>query len=189
MQYPNWIESLPVDTQRTCVENWFTGFLDRYVVRTDLIDVVNEPITSRNPPMKEAFGGDGTTGWDWVVEIFKMAGRHATRTGCSSKLILDEHSTEKNKNKADLFLSVIEILQDSNLIDGMGLQGHWLENIDTTVLHTNLDRFADFKRLFFMPVHVLPILTLPATLSMCLDDVLFHCPAMALRYTTKAPVE
>jgi endo-1,4-beta-xylanase len=150
MQYPEWIESLPTDTQRVCVENWFTEFFDRYGTRTDLIDVVNEPITFRDPPMKEALGGAGKTGWDWVIESFKMARRHASRTGCSPELILNEHGTEKNGGKADQFLSIVEILQDSSLIDAIGLQGHWLEDIDTTVLHRYLDRVAEFG----LPVYV-----------------------------------
>ena len=150
MQYPDWIESLPVGTQRTCVENWFAAYFDRYGTQTDLMDVVNEPITFSNPPMKEALGGDGKTGWDWVVESFKLARQHALRTNCSPRLILNDHGTAKKESKADRFLSVVEILQDSNLIDGVGLQGHWLEDIDTTVLHNYLDRVAEFG----LPIYI-----------------------------------
>ena len=51
--------------------------------RLDMIDVVNEPI---NAPAgyREALGGAGATGYDWVITAFTMARKHSPSQSSSS---------------------------------------------------------------------------------------------------------
>ena len=81
-QQPGWITSLSAEEQLAEIEEWFTEVAARYP-HIDLIDVVNEPI---NAPAayREALGGAGTTGYDWVINAFKMARKHFPKSKLTS---------------------------------------------------------------------------------------------------------
>ncbi len=59
----------------------------------DMIDVVNEPLNGHNPPdggsgranYKNALGGNGATGWDWVIRAFTLARQYLP----NAKLIIE----------------------------------------------------------------------------------------------------
>ena len=70
-QYPSWITSLSSADQLTEIGNWMDALAARYPDAW-AVDVVNEPIKTP-PPFKNALGGDGTTGWDWVIKAFQLA--------------------------------------------------------------------------------------------------------------------
>jgi endo-1,4-beta-xylanase len=76
-QYPSWITSLDSAHQRTQVEEWIRLCAQRYP-KMNMVDVVNEPLHAP-PPFKNALGGDGATGWDWVVTSFSGHGSIAIR--------------------------------------------------------------------------------------------------------------
>ena len=70
-QQPTWMTGLSNAEQALQVEEWISAFAARYP-DTDYADVVNEPF--HNPPSyKDALGGDGETGWDWVIWSFEKA--------------------------------------------------------------------------------------------------------------------
>ena len=64
-QEPGWIGRLSESQQREQVEEWIKAYGDRFQ-GTEYIDVVNEPI---NTPAsyREALGGEGETGFDWII--------------------------------------------------------------------------------------------------------------------------
>ncbi len=136
-QQPNWIDGDPQATQREEVEEWIRLFGERYP-ETNFIDVVNEPLHA--PPVySTALGGSGKTGWDWVVWSFKKARQYCP----SAQLHINDYGIIGSTSATTQYLQIIEILLDSNLIDGIGVQAHGLESADTAILRANLDRLAE----------------------------------------------
>ncbi len=122
-QQPGWIASLDSASQRAEVENWIKLVGQRYP-KMDYVDVVNEPLHTPLPSYKNALGGDGGTGWDWVVKAFQFARQYCAQ---GVKLLLNEYNVLGNNTSADNYLAIINLLKDRNLIDGIGIQGHYFE--------------------------------------------------------------
>jgi endo-1,4-beta-xylanase len=121
-QQPSWIAGLDSANQRTEVENWIKLVGEKYP-KMAMVDVVNEPFHSV-PSYKNALGGDGTTGWDWVITAFQLARKY-----CASgvKLVLNEYNVLSSTSVTTNYLSLINLLKDRGLIDGIGIQGHYFE--------------------------------------------------------------
>ncbi len=117
-QYPKWMHGLTQEEQKKEIEEWMTLYAQRYP-NTWAIDVVNEAIVT-NFPFKNALGGKGNTGWDWVIWSFETARRLMPNT----KLIINETGSENNFILRGKFKQLIRILNSKNLIDGVGLQCH-----------------------------------------------------------------
>lgn len=137
-QYPSWITSLSTSEQVAEIEEWFQAVAARYP-NIDYIDVVNEPLHSP-PPYRSAIGGDGSTGWDWVVWSFKKARQYFP----NSKLLINEYGVENDPSAASRYATIINILKASNLIDGVGIQGHYfnLNDVSTSTLSNCLATIA-----------------------------------------------
>jgi endo-1,4-beta-xylanase len=123
-QQPAWIESLPVAQQRVEIEQWFANVAGRYP-NIDFIDVVNEPL--HDPPRGagngnyiDALGGNGATGWDWVLESFRLARQYFPH----AKLGINEFSVTNSPTDMGRYMDIIRLLQAENLIDTVGVQGH-----------------------------------------------------------------
>jgi endo-1,4-beta-xylanase len=146
-QQPSWISTMSADLQLKYIEAWIRMVGTRYP-DMDMIDVVNEPLKSHNPPdgvngranYKNALGGDGQTGWDWVIQSFVLARKYMPNT----KLILNDYGIINDNNATSSYLQIINLLKDRGLIDGIGVQGHRfeLENASVNTLKYNLDRLA-----------------------------------------------
>jgi endo-1,4-beta-xylanase len=135
-QQPTWLDTLPPDQQRIAVEKWIRAYSQRYP-DSQLIDVVNEPL--HDPPhYKKALGGDGKTGWDWLVWSYATARRYCPH----SKLLLNEYGILAGGPDLKRYLTIIKILKDRHLIDGIGLQGHNLENVGHNTIRSNLRRLG-----------------------------------------------
>ena len=72
----------------------------------------------------DALGGDGVTGWDWVITAFQWARKYCAP---GVKLILNEYNVLGSTTSVSNFLTIINLLKDRNLIDGIGVQGHYFE--------------------------------------------------------------
>ena len=134
-QQPDWIDSLSAEDQLNEVTKWIREFGQRYP-DTQFIDVVNEPL-HRPPSYKEALGGDGATGWDWVIWAFKTAREYCPH----AKLLLNEYFVPDSKD-VDVFLELIALLKERNLVDGIGVQLHSFEHVSDDVIRSTLDRLA-----------------------------------------------
>lgn len=134
-EQPSWMTSLSQGQQKAEVEEWIQAVSQRYP-NMDLVDVVNEPLHDP-PPYKIAIGGDGSTGWDWVIWAFQTARKY-----CSGKLLINEYGCESSSSESDNLIIIINLLKDRGLIDGIGLQGHGLEGISADTIKSNLDKFA-----------------------------------------------
>ena len=144
-QQPPWIASLPTVEQREEIEEWFALVAARYP-NIDFIDVVNEPL--HDPPDDpadggyiEALGGTGATGWDWVIESFRLA-RHYFP---NAKLGINEFSVTNNTADMTRYIEIVELLKQENLIDTTGVQGHAFSTRPAIPMAThvaNLNRLA-----------------------------------------------
>jgi GH35 family endo-1,4-beta-xylanase len=134
MQEPKWIHQLLPEMQKPKVENWIKAFCERYP-ELDFIDVVNEPLTLP-APYRWSLGGPGKTGWDWIVNAFSMVKDFAPR----AKLLINEHSVLRDSGKMDEYLKILSVLKERELLDGIGLQGHFLEDTPVSVIEENLKK-------------------------------------------------
>lgn len=67
-QYPSWMDRLSTEQQYKAIIEWFDAVKKRYP-DLPLIDVVNEAVPGHQPaPYREALGGEGVTGYDWIIK-------------------------------------------------------------------------------------------------------------------------
>ena len=72
-QYPSWMNNLSTEKQYEAIVQWMDEAKKHYP-NLQMIDVVNEAVSGHAPaPYKEALGGDGKTGYDWIIKAFEMA--------------------------------------------------------------------------------------------------------------------
>ncbi len=144
-QQPAWIETLSPADQLTEIQTWFGAVAARYP-GIDLIDVVNEPL--HNPPNHtgngggnyiDALGGAGATGWDWVINAFRLARADFP----SAKLLINEFGVSNDMTEMQQYIQIIKLLQAQGLIDGVGVQAHAFETrTDAATQKANLDLLA-----------------------------------------------
>jgi endo-1,4-beta-xylanase len=138
-QQPNWITGLTAEEQLEEIEEWFTLVAERYP-DIDYLEVVNEPL-SQPPPYTTALGGSGATGYDWIINSFQMARDIFPE---STKLMINEYGIISGGSKLNTYLGVINLLLERDLIDGIGIQGHYFSTTGPTSTMTNsLDRLAE----------------------------------------------
>jgi endo-1,4-beta-xylanase len=125
-QFPGWLTNsgLTQAQQRAEIEQWITLAGQRFP-NAWAVDVVNEPI--KTPlPWKAALGGDGASGWDWVITSYQLA-----RTAFpNAKLLINEYGTENDPNARNQYKTIINLLKARGLIDGIGIQSHYF-NLDS----------------------------------------------------------
>ena len=74
-QFPDWIKTLSVEERYEAIVKWMDAAKEHYP-DLPMIDVVNEAIDGHQPEtpyIKEALGGGGKTGYDWIIKAFEMA--------------------------------------------------------------------------------------------------------------------
>lgn len=146
-QQPEWIKPLPPEEQRAAIEQWFAAVAERYP-DIDTVEVVNEPL--HDPPSQDdegggnyiaALGGDGDSGWDWILESFRLARLHFP----DAQLMLNEYSVTNTPDNTRRYLEIIRLLQGEGLIDAIGIQGHAFSTTTETPMEVhreNLDALA-----------------------------------------------
>lgn len=148
-QQPNWLSTLTTQEQLVAVEQWFEQLAVRYP-NLKQIDVVNEPLHA--PPVyREALNlmkveSVPDQQWLWVRNAFYKA----RNLFPSSELLLNDFNILKSDENTRSYLDIIRMLQSENLIDGIGVQGHFLENIDTNTIKANLNKLGQTG----LPVYV-----------------------------------
>jgi endo-1,4-beta-xylanase len=140
MQQPDWTQEAA--DMSNAVDDVIADFFERYSKTIALVDVVNEPI-SQPPAYRSQLGGDGESGWDWVVWTFRRARLHGKSHGFTGKLILNEWGIENDEGKLGRFRQIVSILQQEAVIDAVGVQGHFLEDADPARVKQNLDSLAE----------------------------------------------
>ena len=141
-QQPTWINILSTSDQQIEVNNWYNAVSGRYP-NLEMIDVVNEVVHGK-PTYYSALGGNGTTGWDWVITAFEKARARYP------KAILIINETRVFDQKIDSFINLVNLLKARNLVDLIGCQAHYLENTPISTVQANLNKIAALK----LPIHV-----------------------------------
>lgn len=129
-QYPEWINSLSTAEQYKAIVEWFDAVKQHYPT-LDMIDVVNEAVPGHQPaPYKNALGGDGITGYDWIIKAFEMAHERWP----DAILIYNDYNTFQWQT--DEFINLVKTVRDAGApIDAYGCQSHDLTDMS----------FSDFK--------------------------------------------
>lgn len=143
-QQPSWIESLPQSEQYEEIVEWYKAIAARYPA-IDIIEVVNEPIN--DPPFNagngnyaNALGGQGSTGWDWIVEAFRLARENFP----SSELMFNEYNVVNSDARTGQMIQIANILKAKNLVDAIGVQAHAFSTRGSeNQMKNNLDRLAE----------------------------------------------
>lgn len=129
-----WLMQLSKADQLAEITKWFDAAAARYP-DVPMIDVVNEAMPGHNPaPFKEALGGDGASGVDWIVTAFKMARQRWPK---ATLIYNDFNILEWNYDDAVIFLS--KIVKAGAPIDAIGSQSHALTIVDSTTLRKRID--------------------------------------------------
>ena len=146
-QQPAWIDSLSTTEQLEEIREWFEEVAARFP-EIDYLEVVNEPLSGHNPPdgtngranYKAALGGNGTSGWDWVLNAFRMAREIFP---AETKLMLNDFSIINTTSSTATYLQIINLLKAENLIDIIAEQGHAFTTTAPAVTMTkNLNSLA-----------------------------------------------
>ena len=136
-QQPSWFDSLNPAQQRQKVIEWIKLCGKRYP-KASFVDVVNEPIRTKEdmhyPPYYMAIGGKGKTGWDWVIWSYEQARKYFP----NSKLLLNEYNILNGRRPIDTLIYIVKLLKARHLIDGIGIQGHFMEETDSSAIHKRL---------------------------------------------------
>lgn len=120
-QYPNWLPNLSPKDRYAAIVKWFDAVKKKYPT-LPLIDVVNEAVGTHqagNPMMKEALGGGGKTGYDWLIKAFELAYERWP----DAILIYNDYNTfQWNTNE---YIELVRALRDAGApIDAYGCQSH-----------------------------------------------------------------
>lgn len=143
-QQPDWIADLDSAEQIEEIEEWFAAVSKRYP-EIDQVEVVNEPLHNAPDAANEgnfidALGGKGETGWDWIINSFKLARKYF---GDTTQLLINEYNIMNSTTNTDQYLEIIKLLQADSLIDGIGFQAHgFSHNTSNATILRNLDTLA-----------------------------------------------
>jgi len=144
-QQPSWIDALSTVDQRAEIEEWFAAVASRYP-DIDYLEVVNEPLNA--PPDGEsgranyiaALGDAGPSGWEWVLEAFRLARQYFPQ----AQLVLNDFGVIRNNSITSDYLTIIGLLQAEGLIDVIGFQAHAFTTKPASIdaMTTSINRFA-----------------------------------------------
>ncbi|MBN1600421.1 MAG: endo-1,4-beta-xylanase [Chitinispirillaceae bacterium] len=138
-QYPRWMDNLSQSEQLEEITEWLDSVAARYP-DVQMIDVINEAYPSHKPPpFKNALGGDGATGYDWMIKIFKMARDRWP----DAVLIYNDYNTIEWNSEVDWQVRMANAMKKNNSeMDAIGVQAHDAWKIATSTVKSNIDKLA-----------------------------------------------
>jgi len=150
-QQPAWISSLSTAEKLDEIKEWYAAVAARYP-DLDYIEVVNEPLhappngetiafsTTAAANYADALGGAGTSGWDWVIEAFKLARQYFP----NKKLVLNEYGVTNDASAMARYVAIVNLLKAQNLVDVVAFQAHSFSTkaSATSTLSANLETLA-----------------------------------------------
>lgn len=144
-QYPGWMDNLSTKEQYEEIVEWMDAVKKRYP-DLEMIDVVNEAVPGHAPaPYKNALGGDGETGYDWIIKAFEMAHERWP----DAILIYNDYNTfQWQKNE---FIQLVKTLRDAGApIDAYGCQSHDVTDMSFSNFKAAMD---EIQRELKMPMY------------------------------------
>jgi endo-1,4-beta-xylanase len=142
-QYPSWMNNLSQTEQLTEIEEWMDEAKKAYP-DVPMIDVVNEAYEANGgrhapPPWKNALGGNGSTGFDWIIKAFQLARQRWPK----AILIYNDYNNIEYNNEVNWTVQLITAMKKANApIDAIGCQAHDAYKIPTATVKNNLDKLA-----------------------------------------------
>ncbi|MBQ3745614.1 MAG: endo-1,4-beta-xylanase [Prevotella sp.] len=145
-QYPNWMNNLSTEKQYEAIVEWMDEAKKHYP-DLPVIDVVNEAISSHAPaPYKAALGGDGKTGYDWIIKAFQMAHERWP----DAVLVYNDYNTFQWNT--DQFIDLVRTIRDAGApVDAYGCQSHDLSGCSANTLKASMKKLQDALK---MPMYV-----------------------------------
>ena len=145
-QYPNWMNNLSTEKQYEAIVEWMDEAKKHYP-DLPVIDVVNEAISSHAPaPYKAALGGDGKTGYDWIIKAFQMAHERWP----DAVLVYNDYNTFQWNT--DQFIDLVRTIRDAGApVDAYGCQSHDLTGCSASTLKASMKKLQDALK---MPMYV-----------------------------------
>ena len=137
-QYPDWMNNLSTEKQYEAIEQWMDEAKKHYP-DLQMIDVVNEAVSGHAPaPYKNALGGDGKTGYDWIIKAFEMAHERWP----DAILIYNDYNTYQWNT--DQYIDLVRTIRDAGApIDAYGCQAHDLKGCSASTLKSTLKKIQD----------------------------------------------
>jgi endo-1,4-beta-xylanase len=129
---PSWVTSSNVDAES---KDFISKYMARFGEKVDYAKVVNEPL-HHTPRWVSGLGG--TADYKWVERGFEIARMHTGNT----KLLLNDFSVLLENETMNEMISLANQLKAKGLIDGIGCQGHGLENVTAAAARARLDTIA-----------------------------------------------
>ncbi|WP_437618219.1 endo-1,4-beta-xylanase [Sorangium sp. So ce1151] len=145
-QQPSWLASLSASEQQAAVKDWMRSFCARYP-DTKYIDVVNEPPPHTTPSYKNGIGGDGASGYDWIVNSFKWAREYCP----NAVLILNDYNNIEYEGEHQNFMKIARAVINAGApVDALGAQAHDAYRINTATVKGYVDKLASLGK----PVYI-----------------------------------
>ena len=141
-QYPSWMDRLSTEQQYKAIIEWFDAVKKRYP-DLPLIDVVNEAVPGHQPaPYREALGGEGVTGYDWIIKAFELAHERWP----DAILIYNDYNTfQWQRNE---FIALVQTLIDAGApIDAYGCQSHDLTDMNVSDFKSAMTQIQNALRI------------------------------------------
>ena len=137
-QYPSWVNSLSTEEQYAAIVEYFDA-VKKHFPDLEIIDVVNEAIAGHQPaPYKAALGGDGKTGFDWIIKAFEMAHERWP----DAILIYNDYNTFQWQRQQ--FIDLVRTLRDAGApIDAYGCQSHDLTDMNASNFRSAMDEIQN----------------------------------------------
>lgn len=141
-QFPQWFKNLSVNERYNAIVNWMDKAKEHFP-NLEMIDVANESVEGHQNDtylFREALGGAGETGYDWLVKAFEMAHERWP----NAILIYNDYNVLRWDT--DKFIDIVKTLRDAGApIDAYGCQAHsfTLNECSKTELQTNMNRIQN----------------------------------------------
>ena len=122
-QFPAWLKNLSVEQRYEAIVKWMDQ-VKKHFPDLQLIDVVNEAVEGHQADthyIKEALGGGGETGYDWIIKAFEMAAERWP----DAILIYNDYNTFQWN--VDQFIDLVKTIRNAGApVDAYGCQSHEL---------------------------------------------------------------
>ena len=139
-QFPGWLKNLSVKERYNAIVKWMDAVKKRYP-NLAMIDVVNEAVEGHQADthyIKEALGGGGVTGYDWIVKAFEMAYERWP----NAILIYNDFNTFQWNT--DQFIDLVKAVRNAGApIDAYGCQSHDLTDCNISTFKNSMSKIQN----------------------------------------------
>lgn len=139
-QFPGWVKNLTPTARYNAIVKWMDEAKKKYP-NLALLDVVNEAVEGHQadtPYIKEALGGGGKTGYDWLIKAFELAYERWPNT----ILIYNDFNTFQWNT--DQFIDLVRALRDAGApVDAYGCQSHDLTDCSVSTFKNSMTKLQN----------------------------------------------